>query len=364
MRIKILTTWNATDGTSLHAELVAREWVKTNSLTVFAPTLESMKKHWAHLPIRADEDFVIRGFEQTWGKPGWIDERVASDDCDVLVVEALDRMPVRKLVEVFPSIKAKKVQVIHEWALPNIPGYFDLNFDAIVCFDHRYRTMLLEKHPLEKIHIIPYPCHPESQGSKQRARKILGLPDDKIILFSFGRQPLFEYDDYLWLVDEFAREMDLIYLVIRSDDEEYFDNVNNKFKTASCCELRFERPDIDRLYDYLHAADVHLIAKAPSDNIVVSSTVLQSLGSGTPAVIIDSRYVELHGDEVIKYRPGDRAHLRSQVLRVLKDEVFRRKTLEGARKYVDENDAMKISRRFLELFQSLTQKDNKMINHY
>jgi len=74
-------------------------------------------------------------------------------------------------------------------------------------------------------------------------------------------------------------------------------------------------------------------------------------------VIIDSRYVELHGDEVIKYRPGDRAHLRSQVLRVLKDEVFRRNTLEGARRYVNENDATKISRRFLELFQSLTQKN-------
>ena len=48
MRIKMLTTWNVTDGTSLHAELVAQEWVKTNSLTVFAPTLESMKKYWSH----------------------------------------------------------------------------------------------------------------------------------------------------------------------------------------------------------------------------------------------------------------------------------------------------------------------------
>jgi len=123
--------------------LVAREWVKTNSLTVFAPTLKSAKKHPFHLSIRADEDFVIRGFEQTWGNPGWIDDRVGANDCDVLVVEALDRMPVRQLVEVFPSIKAKKIQVIHEWALPDIPGYFDLNFDAIVCFDHRYRTMLL-----------------------------------------------------------------------------------------------------------------------------------------------------------------------------------------------------------------------------
>ena len=94
MRIKMLTTWNVTDGTSVHAELVAREWVKTNGLTVFAPTLKSAKKHPFHLPIRADEDFVIRGFEQTWGNPGWIDDRVAANDCDVLVVESLDRMPI------------------------------------------------------------------------------------------------------------------------------------------------------------------------------------------------------------------------------------------------------------------------------
>jgi len=265
-------------------------------------------------------------------------------------------MPIQKLVKMFSFIKAKKVQVIHEWTLPDIPGYFDLKFDAIVCFDHRYQAMLLEKHPLEKVHIIPYPCHPEFRGNKQRARKILGLPENKIILFSFGRQPLFEYDDYLWLAGEFAREMDLIYLVIRSDNEENFDNVKHKFKTTSCCKLRFERPNINRLYDYLHAADIHLIPKAPSNNIVVSSTVLQCLGSGTPAVIIDSRYVEFHSDEVIKYHPGDRAHLRSQVLRVLKDEVFRRKTFEDALKYVNENDAMKISRRFLKLFQYLTQK--------
>ena len=339
----MLTTWNATDGTSLHAELVGREWAKTNSLTVFAPTFESMKNYWAHLLIREDEDFVIRGFEQSWGKPGWVDEGLATDDCDVLVVEALDRMPVRTLVEMFPSIKAKKVQVIHEWTLPDIRGYFDLDFDAIVCFDERYRTMLLEKYPPEKIHIIPYPCHPVSQGSKKRAREILGLPEDKVILFSFGRQPLFEYDDYLWLANELAKEMDLLYLVIRSDDEKNFDIVNHKFKTASSfCELRFERPEMDRLYDYLYATDIHLIAKTPSDNIVVSSTVLQSLGSGTPVVIIDSRYVELHGEEVIKYRLGDRADLKSQCFRVLKDSIFREKTLDYARKYVNENDAMKI----------------------
>ena len=113
------------------------------------------------------------------------------------MVEALDRMPIPTLLEMFPKIKAKKVQVIHEWALPEDPGYYELGFDAIVCFDHRYRTMLLKRYPEQRIHMIPYPCHPHVRGDKGRARDKLRLSRDALILFSFGRQPLFEYDDYL-----------------------------------------------------------------------------------------------------------------------------------------------------------------------
>lgn len=70
MWIAMLTIWNATDGTSYHAELLGREFAKTHKLTVFAPTFESMSKDPHHLPIGKDEDFVIRGFEQTWGSRG------------------------------------------------------------------------------------------------------------------------------------------------------------------------------------------------------------------------------------------------------------------------------------------------------
>ncbi len=159
MRITMLTTWNATDGTSCHAELLGREFTKTHKLTVFAPTLDSMSKDPHHLPITTgkDEDFVIRGFQQTWGSRGWVDERLCGGDCDVLVVESLDRMPIPTLIEMFPKIKAKKVQVVHEWKLPDNPGYYELDFDAIVCFDRRYKTMFLERYPEDKIHIIPYP---------------------------------------------------------------------------------------------------------------------------------------------------------------------------------------------------------------
>lgn len=357
MRIAMLTTWNVTDGASLHAELLGRELSKTSELTVFAPTFESLAKDRHLLPLGSDDDFVIRAFQLTWGAPGWVDERLREQEFDVLVVEALDRMPIPTLLEMFPKIKAKKVQVIHEWALPEGPGYYELGFDAIVCFDRRYRTMLLERYPEQRIHIIPYPCHPHVRGDKATARAKLGLSKDALILFSFGRQPLFEYDDYLWLASELGKERELTYLMVRSDDQGDWETVGKRLQSGSSfCEVRFERPSIDRLYDYLHASDVHLLPKAPSSEIVVSSTVFQCLGSGTPIVIPDTRYVELLDKEVVRYRPHDRAHLKSQVSRLLNEESFRKATVTAATEYVQENSAHKIAEKFVDLFRSLEEQ--------
>jgi DNA-binding transcriptional LysR family regulator len=264
-------------------------------------------------------------------------------------------MPIPNLLGMFPKIKAKKVQVIHEWALPDNPGYYELDFDAIVCFDHRYKTMLLERYPEEKIHIIPYPCHPYATGNKEKAREKLGLPKDALILFSFGRQPLTEYGDYLWLANELGKKYNLIYLVVRSDNPSDSEVVGKTLRRqSSFCEVRFERPLIDRVCDYLHASDIHLIPKGVSSNIVVSSTVFQCLGSGTPIVIPDTRYVEEEMDkEVVKYRPNDRAHLKMQILRLIEEENLRKATVKAAEKYVRENSAQKIAEKFMALFLSL-----------
>jgi len=351
MWIAMLTIWNATDGTSYHAELLGREFAKTHKLTVFAPTFESMSKDPHHLPIGKDEDFVIRGFEQTWGSRGWVDDRLCNENYDVLVVESLDRMPIPNLLEMFPKIKAKKVQVIHEWALPDNPGYYELDFDAIVCFNQQYKTMLVERYPEGKIHIIPYPCHPYVIGNKEKAREKLGLPKDTLIFFSFGRQPLTEYDDYLWLANELGKKYNLKYLVVRCDSPNDSEVVGKTLRGLSpSCEVRFERPLIDRVYDYLHASDIHLLPKGISGNVVVSSTVFQCLGSGTPIVIPDTRYVEKLDKEVVKYRPNDRAHLNMQVSRLIKEETFTKATVNAAEKYVRGNSAQKIAERFMDLF--------------
>ncbi len=345
MKIAMMSRWNATCGISAHAELVGWEWLKKHDLTVFAPTLESATD-WHHNPIeKEDEDFVIRGYEQpeTIGKTGWIDERLWKENYDVLVLQGLELLPIPALLELFPKIKAKKVLVWHVGKLPIYEGLYKLSFDAIVCFDFQFGNMLKDKYPADKIHIIPFPCRPVVKGDKKRARKELGIPGDKTLLFSFGKQPLFEYADYLWLVKELKDIYDLKYFVLRSYGDLPLE--------SNCLEVRQGIPESEAIYKYLHASDVFLWPKAETDYIAVSSTICQCLGALTPIVAPDVRHVELMDKEIVKYK--DRGDLKEKVIRLIEEEEFKQDVLGHAEQYVRENSAEKIAKKFIRLFEDV-----------
>ena len=347
MKIAMMSRWNATCGISAHAELVGRDWVKKHDLTVFAPTLESARDRH-HNPIeKEDEDFVIRGYEQpeAIGKSGWIDERLWKEDYDVLVIQGLELLPIPTLLEIFPKIEAKKVLVWHEGRLPVYEDFYKLNFDAIVCFDFRFKNVLRGKYPEEKIHIIPFPCRPvvKVEGDKKGARDELGIPCDKTILFSFGKQPLYEYEDYLWLANELKEKYDLKYLVIRS-----YGDIPPK---TDFLEVRRCRPEYEEICKYLHASDIFLLPKRETETIVVSSTVCQCLGALTPIVIPAVKHVELLDKEVLKYK--NRGDLKDKVIRLIEEEEFKKEVLKHAEQYVRKNSAGKIAENFISLFEDI-----------
>lgn len=349
MKIAMMSRWNATCGISAHAELVGMEWVKKHDLTVFAPTLESAT-NWHHNPLeKEDEEFVIRGYEQpeTIGKTGWIDERLWKEDYDVLVIQGLELMPIPALLEMFPKIEAKKVLVWHVGKLPIYKEFYKLNFDAIVCFDFRFENMLKEKYPKEKIHIIPFPCRPVAKvkgySDKKRARNELGIPSDKTILFSFGKQPLSEYKDYLWLADKLKEKYDLKYLVLRS--------YGDLPPESDFLEVRRGRPEYEEIYKYLRAADIFLLAKPETENIVVSSTVFQCFGALAPIVVPEVRYVELMGKEIVKYK--NREDLKEKVIRLIEDEDLKEEVLRHVVQYVKENSAEKIAKKFIRILEDV-----------
>ncbi len=356
MKIAMMSRWNATCGISAHAELVGREWVKKHDLTVFAPTLESATD-WHHNPIeKEDEEFVIRGYEQpeSIGKTGWIDERLWKEDYDVLVIQGLELLPIPTLLEIFPKIEAKKVLVWHVGKLPIYNELYKLNFDAIVCFDFRFKKMLKVKYPEDIISIIPFPCHPvakvkvtvKGDSDKKRARNELGIPSDKTILFSFGKQPLSEYKDYLWLANELKEKYNLKYFVIRS--------YGDLPPESDFLEVRRGIPEYEEIYNYLRAADIFLLPRSETENIVVSSTVFQCLGALTPIVVPEVGYVELMDKEIVKYK--NREDLKEKVIRLIEAEELKEEVLRHAEQYVRENSAEKIAEKFIRLFEDVTRK--------
>ncbi|WP_457548730.1 hypothetical protein [Archaeoglobus sp.] len=91
----IISRWKATCGISLHAKLIANEFMKIgHEIVVFAPKLVYQ---WHHVVIGEDEPFVIRCYEENEdGREGKFDPNYAlSQHIDYLIVESYPCLPHR-----------------------------------------------------------------------------------------------------------------------------------------------------------------------------------------------------------------------------------------------------------------------------
>ena len=188
MKIGMMSAWNQTSGVSTHAELVGREWVKAgHKLKVFSFREDDF--HGYSL-IGHDERWVTRCF----GTPQMTNYLnpipFLKEDYDFFVVQDLGTLPKDKLAKIFSLIrrKAKTVLVSHTSKFPDDPSFYQFDWDAIICFDYRYKNFLKQSFPEEKIHVIPFPCHGWQEGNQFEARKRLNLPLEKKIVFAFGQK--------------------------------------------------------------------------------------------------------------------------------------------------------------------------------
>lgn len=345
--IGIFSRWNATCGVSMHAELIGKEFIKMgHDLKIFASYVYSANRWWHHKIIRSDEDFVIRCYDELHPETmsgGRIDEeKVLSEDIDYLVVESYVSLPYTELERLIAKIKRriKIVVVIHEGRREDI-RYSNLRiFDAVVVFDERYvKEMLYDCRDI--VRIIPYPCHPIKRGKRRFA-------EGKLTFFSFGRQPIGEYEDYVEVLDDLTLKYDFVYKVVRSDSLLPFNKpwIQQEQKRLRSCEL----------YEYLHSSDIHLLPKGKTRYVVVSSTLFQCLASLTPTIAPNTRHFEalplINGVKpVVVYEDVD--DLRKRIEMLVEDEEYRRNVIKAAEEYVKENRSDRIARRFIELFEEL-----------
>ena len=351
MKIGMMCLWNAANGPSIHAELVGRAWVKlSHQLRIF-----SAKKHPDARPtLQRDEDFVIRHFSvdkvipvtrATYFDPS----PLLDEEYEIFVAQNVERLPAQRLLEVFPRIKERAitVQVVHEGKAPEDPLYYKFDWDAVVCFDQRYKDYLVKFFPVQKIHMIPYPYHPLKPGDKGKARKKLSLPPDEKIVFSFGFRPK-DIASVLPALQDVAEEYPLRYVIIANPESDV-DELRKAKEKYSFIDLEVKPLPLDELYTHLHASDALLVHRESSQKYkaVVSSSVCQVLGSGCPILFHESNYVELHGDEIVKYR--DFEDMKAKLIDLFQGK-FDPNRIEP---FLEDHKAERIAERFIQLFEEL-----------
>ena len=350
MKLAMLSRWNTACGVSLHAELVGREWVRDgHGLKVFAP--ENIR------PIKKDENYVIRCFsdEGDHTKTFFHPKPILTTDYEILIVQRIEWTPLKPLKEIFPQIKekAKTVYVVHERKPPTNPLFYDFDWDAVVCFDDRYKDQWLKRFDEKKIHIIPYPTGDLVKGDKQEARKKLNLPPDKRIIFSYGWAPELHIFPILTALQKLNERLPFIYLVLA--DPKYISANIQRLKECEFINLRYELASMERIYTYLHASDAYLIHKQTDEirkgEAVVPSAILMCLGALTPTVTSDTEFVWFLDKEVMKYSNED--ELLKLLTRVFEGDEVVKQTLKSAEEYTIKYSPKKIAEEFIKLFNQL-----------
>ncbi len=350
MKIAIVSRWNTACGVSLHAELVGREWVKErHSLTVFAPN--NIR------PVGGDEEYVIRCFsdEGNHTKTFFHPEPFLDTDYEILVVERVEWVPLEPLKRCFPEIKkkAKTVYVVHERKPPTNPLFYQFDWDALVCFDDRYKELWQGRFDEAKIHIIPYPTGHLCKGDKQKAREELGLPSDRRIVFSYGWAPELHIYPILPALRRLNEICPFVYLVLA--DPKYIAADIQPLKDPGFIELRYELASMERIYTYLHASDAYLIHKQVEEvrqgEAVVPSAILMCLGVSTPIITSATEFVWFLDKEVMKYSTRD--ELCKLLIKVFEGDRIVNETLKRAKEYAIGHSPKKIASGFLKLFNRL-----------
>ena len=352
-----MSRWNATCGASFHAELLCRRLsLMGYEVLVFAPSLESANADWHHRRIRVrDEGWVMRGYEEAdelrYPYGGSVSREIIEEDYDVLIVEIYNRLPIAELEKISEKLrrKGRLIGVLHLAWRRDIPPILRIAWDALVIFDQRYYDELLSGQDLSRIgriEEIPYPFAIVEKVSPRRIEEA----EDKFLFFTYGRQPELEYIDYIRGLREICMDGKSIYFVLRSDGKL---PINEPWIIQ-----KVDRPSLKRIHEYLRGADLHLIPKSDTRGVVISSTVNQSLYSGTPTIVPDTRYFETipsyeDGGPLMKYRLGDLEDLGEKIRLLMKDEGVRGDLADRAREYARRMSDEVIARRFLELIGSL-----------
>jgi|AntAceMinimDraft_18_1070375.scaffolds.fasta_scaffold05291_5 glycosyltransferase involved in cell wall biosynthesis len=351
IKIAIMGSWNSDSGAALHSEEIGRELAKKHKLTIFSSFPYSFH---GTIHTAKDESYVKRCFTlSNFKKPTLNEKPFLTSDYNIFVAEDLGMLPKTQLKKIFPKIKskAKTINIIHDGKPSSDPEFWKFNWDAVVCFNKKYKAFLKKYYPSKKIHIIPYPCHPILKGNKKLARKYLGLPLNKKIVFLFGAGAKRALSTIPTIA---SLDFPLLILVVAKEPSTIKEFEKLK-KLGMPIEIRQKALSLKQLYNYLHAADVLLYHQESAHHVVVPSTIFQCLGSGCPIVAFKSNFTETFNGEILTY--SNLTQLKNALMEILKKREKYKNLIKKAMNYAKKNSTLSIVKNYIKLFNQILEKD-------
>lgn len=349
MKVSLLSAWNSDSGAAIHAESVAREWIKMgHEVSVFSFIKTDF--HGKNI-LREDEPYVTRCFGTSTGTDFFNSKPILAKEADIVVVEDLGMLPKAKLLKIWPEIKkrSKTINVIHDNKVSTDPDFFKFNWDKVIVFNERYKKIFVNKYSKSILGIINYPCTPWKIGDELKARKKLHLPRDKKIIFVFAWWAKTVLPYFLVFIN-INKKYPLHFLVVSKDKTIQADYKMLK-NNGIALDFREQILSIEDLFDYLHASNVFVFGKKDKEGALIPSTCFMTLGAGCPIVVPNINFFSALGKEVMKYEKPE--ELEKAIIDVFERKERCEDTLKLAEQFVKNNDEEVIAKQFIDLFESL-----------
>jgi hypothetical protein len=341
----MMAAWNQTSGVSIHSELVGKRWVEQNNVLKVFSFIE--KDYHGRSLIGKDEEYVTRCFGTRQLTNFFDPTPFLEEDYEIFVAQDINMVPMDKLGKIFHNIKrrSKTVHVVHENRLSKDSSFYQHDWDALVCFDERFKKFLIRVYPEEIIHIIPFPSTRWDPGAKDKARQQLALPSDAKIVFIFGQKWRHLGKEETQVLKELDKEYNLLVIII-SETQRVTDI------DLATCHFTKEVLEREKLFQYLHASDTWLFPKHSLDNYaVLSSTIHYAMGSGCIATARNSNFLFGMRDAVLHYTSKE--EFKDCLIEAFEHGEKWKKAREAAKRCAIEHDSGKIARMFLKLFDTL-----------
>jgi len=356
-KIGLITTWNQICGIADYSRDLVQN--SLNQFSVFAERIGENKKEKNVIFNWGRED---RNYQELY-------KSIVDNDIDIAHFQynhgLFNAGELKKLAKLLREKGIHTILTLH--SVKGGVSSFDDDFDEIIVHSKNSKKSLMDEGVKEKkikISHIGYK-KPDFDLSKEDARELLDLPQNKTIISNFGFfLPQKGIKEQIKVFSKLLRKFPDLYLMCicaihtsqnKEKSTEYYYECKELAEKLGCIEkilFKTEFLEFDDVLTYLYASDIISLPYTHSAAQSTSSAGRTVLSVRRPTIFSDVDIFSDLGNSVIKVRPKSLDDLYAKTIELLKDKQLQKKSIQNVDKFLDKVSWKNISKRHSFIYKS------------